>query len=112
LNGAWFAVPAPDSRKGFEDRFRQVYGRAPHPLAVLAYDAAALAAVLAVSGEAGKPAFGMAALTAPNGFAGAAGTFRLRADGVVDRQLAVVELRSAGAVVVAPALTTFQAVGN
>jgi ABC-type branched-subunit amino acid transport system substrate-binding protein len=110
LSGAWFAGPSPDARKGFEERFRAVYGRPAHPLGVLAYDAASLAAVLATAEE--GPAFNTVSLTAPNGFAGAAGTFRLLRDGLVERQLAVIELRPTGAVVVSPARTTFQPLGN
>jgi len=110
LAGAWFAGPSPKAREDFETRFRAAYGRKPHPLGPLAYDATALAAVLA--GQPGGPDFSTAALTAPNGFAGSAGTFRLLPDGLVERQLAVMELRPGGAVVVSPARDTFQPLGN
>ena len=44
--GGWFAGPAPEGRAAFVDRFAKAYGRPPHGLASLAYDATALAAVL------------------------------------------------------------------
>ena len=47
LTGAWVAGPAPEARAAFEKRFEAAFGRMPHPLAPLAYDATALAAVLA-----------------------------------------------------------------
>lgn len=47
LIGAWFPAPPPEARSDFARRFREVYGREPPRLATLAYDAVALAAVLA-----------------------------------------------------------------
>ena len=94
LAGAWVAGPPPDARAAFERRFQETYGRPPHVLAPLAYDAAALAAVLATAE--GGPDFGMAALTARNGFAGTTGIFRLNPDGTVERGLAVMEVRPDG----------------
>lgn len=94
LTGAWVAGRSPETRAAFERRFQEAYGRPPHTLAPLAYDAAALAAVLA-TGEGGAD-FSAAALTARNGFAGTAGIFRLNGDGTVERGLAVMEVRPDG----------------
>ena len=47
LQGAWFAAPAPDDLVTFENHFRSVFGRNPEQLAALAYDATALAVVVA-----------------------------------------------------------------
>lgn len=116
--GARFAAPSPEAREAFRTRFEQTYGRAPARLATLAYDAVALAAVLAAeakdapaAGAAGGP-YSLAALTAPNGFAGIDGIFRLLPDGRIERGLAILEVRRNGPVVVDPAPTTFQALSN
>jgi ABC-type branched-subunit amino acid transport system substrate-binding protein len=108
LAGGWFAAPPPAARADFERRFRELYRRPPPRLATLAYDATALAAVLA-HGENG-PDFSPAALTNPSGFAGIDGIFRLRPDGLVQRGLAVLEVRKEGSVVIDAAPETFQAI--
>ena len=46
LRGSWLATWPPDAIGGFMRRFAGVYGRQPAPLAVLAYDATALAVLL------------------------------------------------------------------
>ena len=93
LVGGWYAAPDPAARRDFEQRFESTYGRRPPRLASLAYDAAALAAVLARSG--GPAPFDPLALTNPSGFAGVDGIFRLRPDGLVQRGLAVLEMTPA-----------------
>lgn len=110
LAGGWFAAPAPELRRGFERRYIDTYGQEPPRIASLAYDATALAAVLARNGYAstGRPAFDRAALTNPNGFAGIDGIFRFRPNGLVERGLAVMELRQGRIVQVDPAPKTFQ----
>jgi branched-chain amino acid transport system substrate-binding protein len=109
LSGGWYAAPPPASRADFERRFAEIYRHAPPRLATLAYDATALAAVLARSAT--GPDFSAAALTNPSGFAGVDGIFRLRPDGLVQRGLAVLEVHRNGNVVVDPAPTTFQQLG-
>jgi ABC-type branched-subunit amino acid transport system substrate-binding protein len=110
LTGAWVAGPSPEARAAFERRFAAAFGQPPHPLAPLAYDATALAAVLA-SGQKG-PDFGQAALTARNGFAGSTGIFRLDADGTVERGLAVMEVHPDGLRVISPAPDAFPDAGS
>ncbi len=110
LDGGWYAAPPPAARADFEKRFRDLYRHPPPRLATLAYDATALAAVLAHGAE--GPHFSAAALTNPSGFAGIDGIFRLRADGLVQRGLAVLEVRRDGNAVIDPAPETFQAIGN
>lgn len=110
LNGGWYAAPAPAARVDFEKRFRELYHHVPPRLATLAYDATALAAVLA-HGENG-PDFSADAITNPSGFAGVDGIFRLRADGLVQRGLAVLEVHKTGNTVTDPAPETFQPVGQ
>ena len=113
LNGAWFAAPSPRQRHGFEKRYRDTFGNEPLRLATLAYDATALAAVLAASGykTSGKPAYDRVSLTNPNGFAGIDGIFRFGRNGLVERGLAILEIKNGRIVEVDPAPTTFQALG-
>ena len=109
LSRGWYAAPPPGARADFDQRFREVYKRPPPRLATLAYDATALAAVLARNPN--GPDFSATALTNPSGFAGVDGIFRLRADGLIQRGLAVLEVHRNGNTVVSPAPTTFQALG-
>lgn len=110
LEGAWFAAPSPNLRRDFERRYRELHGAAPPRLSTLAYDATALAAVLAQSGlqTSGRPAFDSASITNANGFAGIDGIFRFRANGMVERGLAILEFRRGQMVVIDEAPQSFQ----
>lgn len=103
LRGAWLATWPPDTVGAFARRFEAAYGRSPAPLAVLAYDATALAVLLAQ----GQPRFTAEQLTDPAGFAGGAGIFRLRPDGLAEHGLAVVEVERTGTRVLEPAPQAF-----
>ena len=103
FQGAWLASWSPGAVDGFTRRFRSAYGRTPLPLAVLAYDATALAALLAKGGS----GFGPDQLTDPQGFTGGSGLFRLRRDGLAEHGLAVVEVRNGVTRIVDPAPTSF-----
>ncbi len=105
LVGGWFAAPPPAARAEFEKTYQDIYGERPPRLATLAYDATALAAVIARSGE--VPDFGAAALITPNGFAGRDGIFRFLAEGVTERGLAVTEVRERGFKVIEAAPEAF-----
>ena len=106
LAGGWFAAPPLHVRVDFLKKFKEIYGRYPPRLATLAYDAAALAAVLARSP--GGPDFSVAALAAPNGFAGLDGIFRFKSNGVAERGLAVLEMRRSRPLVMSPAPDSFE----
>jgi hypothetical protein len=106
LNGGWFAAPDPAARLDFERRYQQTFGGTPQRLATLAYDATALAAVLARSDTSGQP-YSRDRMTASRGFAGIDGVFRFRTDGLAERALAVVEIRGGRTVVIDPAPTAF-----
>ncbi len=110
LSGAWFAAPDPKDRTSFERRFQKNYGYTPPRLASLAYDSTALAAILAKRGlqAQGKPMFDANSITNPNGFAGIDGIFRFRADGTVERGLAVLEFRNGSMRVIDSAPRTFE----
>jgi len=105
LRGAWYAAPDPGRRADFERRFVATYGRPPHRLATLAYDAVALAAQLARAKPGGD--FSADAITNPNGWSGVDGPFRLLPDGHVERSLAVIELQGDRGTVVSPAPSSF-----
>lgn len=111
LSGAVFAAPPPSLRADFETRYMRTYGGAPPRLSTLAYDATALAAVLARGGLArtGHPAFGRAEIMNPNGFAGLDGIFRFRSDGLAERGVAVLTFSRGGIREDLPAPQTFQA---
>ena len=110
LVGGWFAAPYGKARTKFEKRFRKIYKRASHSLSVLAYDATALAALLAR--DESKLQFGVDQLTSPNGFAGTAGIFRFLSSGEVQRGLAVMEIRPWKLRVVSPSPKSFQSLAN
>ena len=107
LAGAWYAGSPPEAFDLFSRRYKAVYGTAPPRLAGLAYDATAIAAMLAEDRRAA--ALDMAALTAPDGFFGAGGFFRFRPDGAVQRALAVFEIAPDGPRIVDPAPDRFDA---
>jgi branched-chain amino acid transport system substrate-binding protein len=106
LAGGWFAASPPDARQFFVSRYQGAYGHAPPRLASLAFDAAALAAVLAKSPD--PDPFSQAAIENPNGFTGVDGLFRFTQQGLVQRGLAVLEVQPGNDVVVSPAPKNFQ----
>jgi len=109
MQGAWFAAPSPNARRSFEQKYMSTYGQQPVRLATLAYDATALAAILARNGfqKGSTPDFNYTALTNPNGFSGTDGVFRFQQNGLVERALAVLELRGGRIVEIDPAPTRF-----
>lgn len=105
LVGAWYAAPDDQRRTAFEARYREAYGRVPPIVAGVAFDAAAIAVTLAT--EPGGPDLSPAALTQPQGFAGALGILRLMPDGTNRRGLSLMEVRRDGAIVIEPAPDRF-----
>lgn len=103
LVGAWYAAPDPVLRRHFIASYIDAYGQEPPRLATLAYDATALAAVIAKHG--GR--YDEAAMTNPNGFAGLDGIFRLTPTGDVERAMTVSEVTLNGSQVVDPAPVSF-----
>jgi branched-chain amino acid transport system substrate-binding protein len=106
LYGGWFAASPPEARREFESRFQATYGHAPPRLASLAFDAAALASVLAKGG--GATPFTSEAILNPSGFTGVDGLFRFTGQGLVQRGLAVLEVQPQGNLVVSPAPRDFK----
>jgi ABC-type branched-subunit amino acid transport system substrate-binding protein len=107
LAGAWFAAPDPAGFSGMAQRYRAKYGAEPPRLASLAYDAASLAAALARTQ--GQARYSVQALTAPTGFNGVDGVFRLRGDGLNERGLAVLRLEEGQARLIDAAPRSFAA---
>jgi hypothetical protein len=103
LRGAWMAVPPPDGVSAFARRFEQEFGRRPASLAGLAYDATALASVLIRT----ERRLDDAALTAPAGFAGRVGIFRIMPNGLTEHGLAVVEIGAGSTRMLDPAPVAF-----
>lgn len=95
LAGGWYVSPDPSARTDFETRYRAAFTREPTRLASLAYDAVALTAQL--SNDRGPNGISRGALENREGFLGSDGLFRFRADGSIERGLAVLEVRANGA---------------
>jgi ABC-type branched-subunit amino acid transport system substrate-binding protein len=110
LVGGWYVAPPSAEREQFRGRYERAFGEAPQRLASLAYDATALAAVLARAP--GGADFSTRALAAPAGFAGIDGIFRFRPDGVAERGLAVLEVRPRGVRIMSPAPDSFASITN
>lgn len=110
VHGGWYAAPDPKLRSDFESRYEQNYGAPPARIASLAYDATALASVLARTAP-GMP-FSRANMVNPRGFAGIDGIFRFRDDGLAERGLAVLELQASGPKIIDPAPTAFSGGGS
>jgi ABC-type branched-subunit amino acid transport system substrate-binding protein len=91
LAGGWYVAADPSSRSGFESRYRSAYGEQPTRLASLGYDAVALAAQL--SRENGPRGFSRSRIEDTEGFFGSDGLFRFRANGAIERGLAIIEVR-------------------
>lgn len=98
-----FAAPDPDNLVRFEENFTRIYGADASMLASIGYDAGAVAAALAATGQLDQDG-----VTNPDGFNGVNGLFRFRSDGTAERSLSVLEIDpDEGAVVIELGLETF-----
>ena len=107
LTGAWYAAPDPAARSAFDQQYSARFGQPAPGLADLAYDAAAIARVVAGSGG-----FSSASLARPEGFAGVNGVLGLQPDGSVRRGLALFEIQRGGAQMIEPAPETLGTPGS
>jgi ABC-type branched-subunit amino acid transport system substrate-binding protein len=103
LAGGWYATTDKAAQQSFAARYRQAFGEAPPALASLAYDATALAAVIAAQSW----GYDASSLMHSQGFSGMAGLFRLKAGGQVQRALAIMEIAPDGQKIVDPAPSRF-----
>ncbi len=104
LHGGWFAGPDLDARTAFETAYETNFGSEPSRIASLAYDAMSLAAHL----DGGERGFTREAIEEDQGFLGADGLFRFRETGLIERGLAIYEMRSRGLREIEPAPLTFE----
>jgi ABC-type branched-subunit amino acid transport system substrate-binding protein len=108
LSGAWYAALDTAARPEFAAAYQQKYAQPAPALADIAFDAAAIARVLADAHD-----FSSAALTRSEGFSGVDGGLALLPDGHVRRALAVYEiLPGGGARIVSPAPQDLSAPGS
>ncbi|MFK7875532.1 MAG: penicillin-binding protein activator [Paracoccaceae bacterium] len=105
LQNGWFAVPDPASTANFANRYQAAYGKAPHPIAGLAFDGIAAVGALVAQGK--RDALKANSLTQASGFQGASGAFRLRSDGTNQRAVAVATIRGNQKVILDPAPRSF-----
>lgn len=98
--GGWYPGPDPQGWRAFTGRFAKAFGMPPPRMASVAYDAVMLASSLA--GEPAGQRFSVANLTRPSGFAGIDGTIRMHANGIAERELAILEVQKTGAIVREP----------
>ena len=106
LTGAYYAAPDPAARSGFDAQYTAAAGSPAPGLADFAYDAAAIARVLAQGGG-----YSAAALCRPEGFAGVDGVLALLPDGTVRRGLALFEIQAGGPTMIEPAPDNLAAPG-
>ena len=92
--GGWFAAPNPRGWQTFSEKFAKSYRSPPPRLASLANDAMVIAGALAAAPRGSR--YTAANLTRANGFTGTDGPFRLLPSGLVERELAVLEVRPGG----------------
>lgn len=107
LSGGWFPAPDPKGWNEFAQRYSQTYNLMPPRLASVAYDAVSL--IVSLSNNPAGQRFTETNLTRASGFAGIDGLFRLKANGRLERGLAVLEVQKFGAVVADRAPTSFPA---
>lgn len=103
LVGGWFSNLPFAGFEQFSARYKKIYGEKPPRIASQAYDAVALAAVLAETGS-----FSYDNLTNPSGFRGVDGLFRLLPNGLSERGLEVLGVEKRGYVTLSPAPEVFE----
>jgi branched-chain amino acid transport system substrate-binding protein len=106
LRGAYYAAPDPAARSGFDAKYTAAAGSPAPGIADFAFDAAAIARVLAQGGG-----YSAAALCRPEGYAGVDGVMALLPDGTVRRGLALFEIQAGGPVMIEPAPDNLAAPG-
>ena len=110
LQGGLFALPDQGMSGLFENRYAAAYGDQPHPLAGLAYDGIAAIGALVAAGN--TNALTKKALTAPQGFQGTSGIFRLLPNGLNERGLAIATIRNNQVVFLEQAPRSFGRAGS
>ncbi len=104
--GGWYPGPDPQGWRTFTGRFVKAFGMPPPRMASVAFDAVTLA--VSLSAEPPGQRFTTANLTRPSGFAGIDGTLRFQANGIAERELAVLEVQKTGVIVLEPGTSGMQ----
>jgi ABC-type branched-subunit amino acid transport system substrate-binding protein len=107
FNGSIYAAPDPAAAAPFDAKYSSTYGAPPPAIADVAFDAAAIAKLIA-----GQGGYTSNLLTSPSGFAGADGVLQLEPNGAVERGLAVFEAAPTGPTITSPAPTSLSAPGT
>lgn len=105
LIGGWFSHLPSEGFAVFAEKYKELYGEKPPRIASQAYDAVALAAILAETGS-----FSFKNLTTVSGFKGVDGLFRLLPNGLSERGLQVLGVEKKGMVTLAPAAEAFETI--
>ncbi len=115
LAGGWFPAQPPEAWEVFADRYRETFDATPPRLSALAYDATALAALLArqeMNETPNASPYTVERLTQRDGFSGVGGIFRLNPDGTAERRYAILELQPDELRVLDPAPASFRELLN
>ena len=94
LLGAIFPAPSPQAQKKFAAYYRRFYNESPPKLAGLGFDMTVIA--LRWLSQPQVPNARFAYLTSKNGYQGADGLFRFHADGLIERNYAIMQITSNG----------------
>jgi ABC-type branched-subunit amino acid transport system substrate-binding protein len=97
-NGAIYAAADPAAAAAFDQKYAAAYGSPPPAIADVAFDAAAIAHLLA-----GEGGYTSNLLTGAAGFTGTDGVLQLAPNGQVQRGLAVFEVTPSGPTISSPA---------
>lgn len=97
LEGTWFAAPDPAAFASFAHAFEERVGSPPGLITGLAYDAVRIVRQLRLSGGVDR-----SGLLAATGFKGVCGNVRFREDGSAARSLAILAVKNANLVSIAP----------
>lgn len=108
LRGAKFAAPDPETSGKLLDRLQVITGERPSLLVTAAYDAMSLVAWLVRQEGGVSNLYRDDLFTDPAGFSGVTGLFRFSPDGLIERALAVVEIRRGGMRLIDPVPSQFQ----
>lgn len=103
FTGGWYATTDKEAEAAFVRRYLAAFGEPPPALASFAYDATALAALIAARNW----TYEINSLTQGQGFGGMAGVFRLQPGGMVQRALAIEEITPSGSRIVEAAPSRF-----
>ncbi|MDF1721258.1 MAG: penicillin-binding protein activator [Minwuia sp.] len=96
LIGSWFPGPDPAFFNSFAERFQAAFGKPADRVAMLGYDAVAMAGALVRDQAPDAQLFSTEVLLNDQGFAAYYGAFRLRPSGLSERLLPILEVTREG----------------